>query len=346
MARVARRAGNETGVGPRRLLSLSLVCVLTMAGACQPPGEIPHEPGPEPEAAMSDEALAALATELDQALSAACPMAGADDERALINCADALADLPLLRARMADSFDWGGQRGPEAIRLEDSDRTDFNPRIWRRLYLATFMFPGGHTVERIGGGDVVIHLPVVFRTDLDPGAFPYPFWHSAKKWSSYQTATALRFYLRGEKLVGALRSATQDMSRLRREMKWDGRWTWQSGRGDEPRVTLFSYAFSPNNPHVAELDRNYRAMEKELRRENCLSCHSPDNTARMNPLELFSYPNQALSGRQQLIKVLDQNTMPPGEEAIADVGRRSELLELARAFAASGDAALAFEDQK
>jgi hypothetical protein len=209
------------------------------------------------------------------------------------------------------------------------------------------MFPGGHDVEVVGD-TAIIRIPVVFRTDLDPGDFPYPFWHSAAKWQSYQTATDLLFFLRGGKLIGALRSANQDQSRPLRAMKWDGKWTWQSGRGNEyePKVTLFSFAFSPDNPSVADLDRSYRAMEKELRKENCLTCHSPDNSAKMNPLELFSYPNQALSGRHELIKVLDENTMPPTLEAIPDSRRRSELRDLAQAFADAGDAALAFEEAR
>jgi hypothetical protein len=311
--------------------------------ACQP-GQVAPEQPPSAPAPVSLEEATALASELDQALAAACPMAVSGDDNAHQACADALVDLPVLRARMAASFDWGGQSATDSRAFESANRTDFNPRIWRRLYLPTFMFPGGHAVE-LAGDTAIIRIPVVFRTDLDPGNFPYPFWHSAAKWQSYQTATDILFYLRGGKLIGALRSAEQDATRPRREMKWDGRWTWQSNRGDEPRVTLFSFAFSPDNPRVNELERAYRAMEKELRKESCLGCHSPDNTARMNPLELFSYPNQALSGRHQLIKVLDENTMPP-VDAIPDSKRRSDLRDLAQAFSAAGDAALDFEDNR
>ena len=317
--------------------------MLVAVNACQP-GEVMvgDLAGPTP---PDVEEVMRLAAELDEALAAACPMAGSNDARAHQACADALADLPVLRDRMAASFDWGAQSSTALRKLEDANRTDFNARIWRRLYLPTFMFPGGHAVE-ILGDTATIRLPIVFRSELDPGDFPYPFWHSAAKWQSYQTATDLLFFLRAGKLIGALRSADQDDTRPRRDMKWDGRWTWQSGRGDEPKVTLFSFAFSPDNPQVKDLDRVYRAMEKELRRENCMGCHSPDNTARMNPLELFSYPNQALSGRHELVKVFEENTMPPGEDAIPDSKRRSELRELAQAFAEAGDAALAFEDAR
>jgi hypothetical protein len=317
--------------------------MMLVAGACHP-GQVMVDEPPAPKADPI-EGVMELAVELDGALTAACPLAGPGDGNAHQACADALADLPVLRSRMATPFDWGAQPTADLRALESANRTDFNPRIWRRLYLPTFMFPGGHDVEVVGE-TAIIRIPVVFRTDLDPGDFPYPFWHSAAKWQSYQTATDLLFHLRRGKLIGAVRSASQDSGRPLRVMKWDGRWTWQSGRGNEPKVTLFSFAFSPDNPKVADLDRSYRAMEKELRKENCLTCHSPDNTTKMNPLELFSYPNQALSGRHQLIKVLDENTMPPTLEAIPDDNRRSELRGLAQAFADAGDAALEFEEAR
>ncbi len=283
-----------------------------------------------------------LAAALDQALATACPVTALDDERAHAACADALTSLPLLQQRMSEPFQWGGQASVAATELEQSNRTDFNPRIWRRLYLATFAFPGGHTVEA-RGATTVIRIPIVFRDGLDPGSFPYPFWHSPTKWASYETAREMLFFVRASKIVGALRSAETDPNRPRREMKWDGQWTWTTAGGPQPRVTLFSHAFSPANPHVATVDQTYRALEKELRAENCISCHSPDNAAKMNPLELFSYPNQALSGRRQLVDVLTRNTMPPGA-GIASGDRRSELLELARQFADAGDAALAFDE--
>jgi hypothetical protein len=316
--------------------------VMVVGGACQP-GEMNDVAPPAPTPVPAEE-VKALAAELDQALTTACPMANTGDADAQLACADALVDLPVLRSRMSAPCDWGAQAAADARVLESANRTDFNPRIWRRLYLPTFMFPGGHAVE-IVNDTAIIRIPVVFRTDIDPGNFPYPFWHSASKWQSYQTATDILFFFRAGKLIGALRSAEQDTSRPLREMKWDGRWTWRSARGDEPMVTLFSFAFSPDNPRVKELERSYRAMEKELRKESCLGCHSPDNTSRMNPLELFSYPNQALSGRHRLIKVLEENTMPPIDN-IPDPKRRSDLRDLAQAFAAAGDAALDFEETR
>jgi hypothetical protein len=290
----------------------------------------------------------ALARALVDTLTAACPTAGAGDEEARRACADALAQSPLLRERMAEPFDWGGQSSTAGLEFEKSNRTDFNPRVWRRLYLSTFMFPGSYSLEK-DGETTVVRVAASFRNQLDPGSFPYPFWHSADKWTSYETARELLFFIRAGKLIGALRSADRDPSRPHRDMKWDGRWVWEDSSGVQPRVTLFSYAFSPGNPHTADLETAYRNMERELRKESCLTCHSPDNAARMNPLELFSFPNQALSARRTLVAALTANLMPPPDttrpRGLADNHRRSELIELARKFQVLGDKALAFEGE-
>jgi hypothetical protein len=282
-------------------------------------------------------------------LTEACPMAAPDDAPAWQSCADNLTTAPFLRERMADPFGWGGQKSTETLDLEQSNRTEFNPRIYRRLYLSTFMFTGEHSVQQGPDDTTIIRLGVRFRNQLDPGSFPYPFWHSADKWTSYETAREVLFFVRAGKLVGALRSADRDPARPHRDMKWDGRWTWEDSAGQQPRVSLYSYAFSPANPYLGELETAYRTMERELRKETCLNCHSPDNAAKMNPLELFSYPNQALSGRKKLVAILGANLMPPaeagGKAGIAADDERMALIELARKFQRVGDQALAFEGE-
>jgi hypothetical protein len=290
-----------------------------------------------------------LAQSLSDTLTRACPTAAPDDEAARRSCADALTDAALLRERMVSPFVWGGQSKAENLDLEKNNRTEFNPRIWRRLYLSTFMFSPGFTLEK-DGETTIIRVPVRFRNQLDPGAFPYPFWHSADKWTSYETAREILFFAREGKLVGAVRSADRDPGRPHRDMKWDGHWTWEDSAGLEPRVSLFSNGFSPGNPHVPALETAYRDLEREMRKETCMTCHSPDNSAKMNPLELFSYPNQALSGRHNLVAVLKANAMPPMDATRPNPGiesddRRQVLIELAKKFEEAGDAALASEHE-
>jgi hypothetical protein len=328
-------------VKPSRTVGALPLALLVVLG-CRSEAEIGAPPPPAALPTAIPIESEDLAAALDQALTSACPVGALDDDQAHRACADALTALSPLAERMDDPFDWGGQSAPGQLDFAQSNRTDLNPRIFRRLYLATFAFPGGHSVET-QGETTIVHIPVVFRDGLDPGAFPYPFWHSPDKWASYETAREILFFIRGGRMIGALRSADRDGTRPRREMKWDGRWTWEDSAGMQPRVALFSYAFSPGNPHVVHLEESYRALEKQLRAENCMTCHSPDNLARMNPLELFSYPNQALSGRHQLIGVLIQNTMPPGA-GIPDVTRRAQLLELAQQFVEAGDAAFSFDE--
>ncbi len=104
-------------------------------------------------------------------------------------------------------------------------------------------------------------------------------------------------------------------------------------------MSLYTYLFSAANPHVAELDAAYRALEGEVRQYNCVLCHSPDNTTQMNPLRLLNFPNQALTVRHRIVAQIEQNRMPL-RTGIPDEAQRQKLLALARAFAAMGDMAL------
>jgi len=65
----------------------------------------------------------------------------------------------------------------------------------------------------------------------------------------------------------------------------------------------------------------------------------------MNMLEFFNYPNQALTGRNRIIAVLEDNAMPP-IDGIEDPRDRQTLLELARDFKRIADEALKFENEK
>jgi hypothetical protein len=293
-----------------------------------------------PAEGQSEEALAGA---LGKQIVDACPLADPSDAAARDRCADALTRLELLKSVMSDPFFWGAQAAGAGYDFAKSNKTDFNPLVWRRMYLSTLMFSGEVRVER-AGTRVVIHLPNRFRNALDAGAYPYPFWHSKDKWDSYQRSTELLVFLEGGKLIGALRSAEKASDRALVDHQWDGRWRWTDDKGDEPYVSLYSYLFSKDNPHTAKVEAAYRALESEMRGESCTACHSPDNTMKMNPLELFAFPNQALSGRHRIVAQLEANQMPP-VEGVPDQEERATLLRLARAFAAAGDEALAFEGE-
>lgn len=283
----------------------------------------------------------ARATEVARAIVAACPLARPDDADAQRACAERLTDLAALRDVMAEPFVWGQQTRLWHYDPAEFHTTRFNARVYRRMYLSLFSFPGGYSVEQVDDLTVV-HLPYQFRNGLDPGAYPYPFWHRPQKWRDYQLATELLLVFRGGRMVGALRSAVRLLSRPHTERPWDNQWTWADGA--EPRVTLYRNFFSAANPHIGRVETSYRALEEALRPHNCVVCHRPDNTADASPLELFSYPNQALVSRHTIRQQLELNRMPPGL-GIADAAERARLVGLARDFEAAADDALAADGE-
>ena len=291
---------------------------------------------------------ASIALELGHQIAASCPLASPSDEDARAQCAAKLTALTLLGERMDEPFMWGGQRAGKGYRLDESDTTRFNAFVWRRMYLSLLMFTGEVRVES-AGNFIVIHLPYQFRNQLDMGSYPYPFWHSKTKWDSWQLSPELVLVMEGGRLKGALRSAMRDETRPYFPRTWSGQWQWREGGKEMPYVSLYTYLFSRDNPHVANLDAAYRAMSTEMRSTACLVCHAPDNLAKTSTLEFFNYPNQALYSRHSIVMHLTHNTMPPkndfGVPQGVDEPERLKLLELARAFEKTGDDALAWEGE-
>ncbi|WP_437618103.1 hypothetical protein [Sorangium sp. So ce1151] len=118
-----------------------------------------------------------------------------------------------------------------------------NPLVWRTVYLSIFSFESDYRVEKIGGL-TVIHLPYHFRNKLDPGSFPYPFWHQPKKWDAYQTTVELLLVMKQDRVIGALRSAESDERRPRVHRDWDHQFMWRGEDGrEEPRYTLYENLF-------------------------------------------------------------------------------------------------------
>jgi hypothetical protein len=219
-----------------------------------------------------------------------------------------------------------------------------NPLVWRKVYLSMFSFDEHYRIEKTGDL-TIIHLPYHFRNKLDPGSYPYPLWHQQAKWESYQTTIELLLVMKRDRIIGALRSAESDNSRTVISRVWDGNWHWLGDNGrEEPRFTLYQNLFSAQNPHVAALDQSYRKLENGLRKVNCVSCHDPENTAGQRILELFSFPNQALAGRDRIVQVLQENAMPPSR-GIPNEAFRQELVALARDFQRHANDALRFEDE-
>jgi hypothetical protein len=291
-----------------------------------------------------------LATSIAKGLVAACPAGGSPaDEAARNDCAGKLTELAVLRDAMREPFIWGGQTAGAGYRL-DMSTNKFNARVWRRMYLSTFMFGMDYTIEQPPGANTtVLHIPVTFRGAMPAGAYPYPFWHSAKKWDAYNYSTTIHFIIQDGVVTGALRGTDQDTTRPKLAHDWDGLWQWEHDGVQMPYVSIYDYLLSKSNPYADKLNDAYRALEARMRQNNCQACHAPDNQGNSAQLEFFVYPNQALTGRHDIIAQLTRNEMPPKDNVlglaagIADPAEREMLIGLARDFESAGDQALGWE---
>jgi hypothetical protein len=292
-----------------------------------------------------------IAQRVAAALADACPMAAPSDEAARAQCAAKLSDDKYLASVMKNPILWGGQKAGTSYHPEESNMNWFNTYVWRRMYVSLMMFPGGNTIEQTTDGLTVVHMAVQFRNELEMGSYPYPFWHSASKWTAYQLAREFLIIIQDGKWIGSMRSVDQDATRTQVAHTWSGNWQWDVGGVQMPYVSLYAYLFSPSNPNTERLDSAYRALSDGLRNQSCMMCHSPDNHSGITPLEFFNYPNQALSARNSIIARLQQNTMPPAANdlglptGIGSDADRQELIALAQEFKAAGDAALAYEGE-
>jgi len=279
-----------------------------------------------------------------KAIAAACPASEAGTGiPARDACAERLGRLAALQAVSNDSLLWGAATKND-YEPSHNKLTRLDAFVWRKLYLSLFAFNGTHTVEHLANGDTLLRLDAGIRP-IAPEEFPYPFWHSADKWRDYLQSRQVGLLFRGGRLIAAYRNAAMDPDKPFTPKTWDGKWTWETDGKQGPRVALYTYALSKDNPARAELEKTYRAFEAESRPYFCTSCHNPANPAATNPLVFFTHPSQALVARHDIVRKLEANQMPP-PGGIADDKARQKLIEKARAFAEAGDRALAYEKQQ
>jgi hypothetical protein len=281
---------------------------------------------------------------LAKAIIAACPASAASDGvSARDACADNLGKLAALQSVSNDTVLWGAAAKND-YEPSHNKLTRLDAFVWRKLYLSLFAFPGTYTVEHQANGDNLLRIDAGIRP-IAPEEFPYPFWHSADKWRDYLQSRQVGLLFRGGKLIAAYRNAAVDPAKPFTAKTWDGKWTWEIDGKPGPRVALYTYSLSKNNPARAELETAYRAFEAESRPYFCTSCHNPANPAATNPLVFFTHPSQALAARHDIVRKLEANQMPP-PGGISDDAARQKLIEKARAFAEAGDRALAYEKQQ
>jgi hypothetical protein len=282
----------------------------------------------------------------------ASPMADPGDTCARDSAAARLVECRDFLGAVGERLLWGGCEPVKGYDPKTYSLTEFDPFVWLKLYGSTLMFTGEYEVKP-NGPFSVLELKAKFRSNLDPGDYPYPFWHSPKKWQAYLDLASLCVVFRDDKIVAVYRVAQPDPSNSPAERKWDGKWQWTDAVGNQqPRVALFTYMFGADNPHRAGVDNAYRQLEKQFRAHDCTSCHAPDNAGKAKALLLLNYPNQSLFARHTLLQTLKNNEMPPEDSdahkpaGITDHEQRAKLIRLAQNFVQKADAAVAFESSR
>src|SRR5215510_7391432 len=134
--------------------------------------------------------------ELANELAAVCPLADPADQRAFESCRQGLFRGSLLRANLSTILLWGRPHPKPGESLKDTTLTQFAPEAWTGLYAPMFMFDGTWRLDYDESEQLFrARLGALFRNALDPGQYPYPFWHDARKWNDYQAANELTFWV-------------------------------------------------------------------------------------------------------------------------------------------------------
>jgi hypothetical protein len=298
---------------------------------------------------LADQHLTRLSKEafgerLAKSLLDASPIVDNDDAQSHAKAVANLGEDEFLRTRMNNPFLWGGQNKEDSYNTADQHLNRFNTLVWRKLYLSLFMFDGRY--ETIQLDEAVAYIfPIKFRGDLADGAYPYPFWHSANKWSAYNESKNLIFLMKDNKIIVAMRSAAKkDVLPDYDDRVWGEVFRWFDGEDYQPKVNNYASVFSAGNPHVERLDAAYRRLALGFRSENCTVCHSPANHAKMKMLEFLSSPAHTLAAKDRLPIMLLDNEMPP-VEGVSNHETKSTMVELSIEFQKVADLALAYEDE-
>jgi hypothetical protein len=223
------------------------------------------------------------------------------------------------------------------------------------LYLPMFMFTGEYEInfdptERLYRA----RAPALFRNALDPGQYPYPFWHDPKKWADYQAANEVTFWVDPAKVKVVIMqfSARGKLdprltSRPHARPAFDGKWMWTDGQGQsQPRPTLFVGLLRSSNPYLGQLEGAFKDLANELRKGTCHECHSPDNPTAMRRLVLMQTPVHAAGEIKRIMRTVREDKMPLDETGIPremDPAIKAALLTYGAAFEAMVDAAREWE---
>lgn len=284
----------------------------------------------------------------------ACPLTSPADQAALERCRVALYGNSAFRRGLAPVVLWG-RPSPEGKRLRDTTLTQFASDVLSGLYMPLFMFTGEYETtfdptERLYRA----RLPALFRNALDPGQYPYPFWHDAKKWADYQAANEVTFWIDPAKVrvvIMQFSARGKPDPRLtsapRTPPAFDGKWMWTDTNGQsQPQPTLFVGLMRSNNPYLGQLESAFKNLAGALRKSTCHECHAPDNPVGMKRLVLMQTPVHAAGEIQRIMRAVREDKMPLDEAGLSkelDPAIKAALLQYGAAFEAVVDAARDWE---
>jgi hypothetical protein len=287
-------------------------------------------------------------------LSTLCPKADAASQMAFDACRKGMFASSQVHGTLSSFTLWGRQKDPNLL-LKDASLTQLAPDVLTGMYMPLFMFDGSYTVSYSEqNGLYLARLGVGFRNRLQPGQFPYPFWHESNKWSTYQNAKAMLFWIDPKSRKARAVQFTQfgegepvQPVVLTTPPAFDDKWMWTDAQGKtQPAVTLFDGLFSEANPYKPGLETSYRALALSLRESQCLQCHVPSNPNRSNKLVLLQSPAHAAAEIKRLIKQVRGDRMPVdqfGLEESLEPHLKALLLERGLEFEQFVDKAHAWE---
>ena len=284
----------------------------------------------------------------------ACPLTSPADQAALDRCRATLYGDSAFRRGIAPVVLWG-RPSPDGKRLRDTNLTQFATDVMSGLYLPLFMFTGDYEItfdptERLYRA----RAPALFRNALDPGQYPYPFWHDAKKWADYQAANEVTFWVDPVKVKVVImqfsargKSDPSLTSVPYAQPAFDGKWMWTDTNGQsQPRPSLFVGLMRSNNPYLGGLEGTFKDLAGELRKGSCHECHAPDNYSSMKRLVLMQTPAHAAGEIKRIMRAVREDKMPLDETGIykeMDPAIKAALLKYGAAFESMVDAARDWE---
>jgi len=283
-----------------------------------------------------------------------CPLTSPADQAALDRCRAVLYGDSAFRRGIAPIVLWG-RPSPEGRRLRDTNFTQFAPDVMAGLYLPMFMFTGDYEInfdptERLYRA----RASALFRNALDPGQYPYPFWHDAKKWADYQAANEVTFWVDPAKVkivIMQFSARGKPDPRLtslpHTPPAFDGKWMWTDANGQsQPRPTLFVGLMRSNNPYLGQLEAAFKDLAGELRKGTCHQCHAPDNYTAMKRLVLMQTPAHAAGEIKRIMQSVREDKMPLDDAGLykeIDPVTKATLLKYGAAFESMVDAARDWE---